>query len=130
MQMFWLVRRQIFRGEGEESDRRAQARRVFWVLGMEKLLLQMNKSSRDLNEPFVEQVVFVARTEPEIFEDIVCFVVLLRVETGEVTLITRVEAPRGIRAELLDEGRDTGVFFHRAGGAAKLFCAALCLASV
>jgi hypothetical protein len=59
------------------------------------------------------------------FEDIVRFVVLPRVEAGEVAQVVRIERVRRVGAELLHKGCDAVLFFHRARMAAKLSCPTL-----
>jgi hypothetical protein len=103
---------------------------MFRVVGMEKLLLEVHEGASNLDEALKEKVILIPGAQPEVLENVVRLVVLLGVKTGKIALVARIERQGGIRAELLDEGRDTGIFFHRAGGAAELFCPALCLTSV
>jgi len=108
---------QIPQRELEEPPGGAQAAAVFRVRGMERLLLQMHKGTGELDQPLEKKVIAAVRLQPEIFEHVVRFVILLRVEAGEEPRVTRVE--RAIRpgAERGDEGGNPVSFFHRAGAA-------------
>ena len=89
---------------------------------MFELFAQVDERARELDQAFEKCVIFIAALQPEIFEDIVRFVILAEIEAREVALIARIERERGICAELLDEGGNAVALFHRAGKAAKLFC--------
>jgi hypothetical protein len=86
----------------------------------------MDECAGELDEPLEKCVVGAAGLEPEVFEDVVGFIVLLGVEAGEVSLIARVERDAGIAAEAGDELIDAVAFFHRAGAGGNLTCRASC----
>jgi len=111
----------------EKADGGLKAAAVFWMIGVERLEFQVDEGAGDLDEAFVEGVVFIAALQPEMLEDIVGFVVFGGVEAGEIALVARIEAEPGVGAELFHVGIKTVAFFHRALKAAKLFSATLCL---
>ena len=121
------VRLDVSHSEMKKPHRRAEPRAILRVERSQKLLLQVNESARDLDEPLVKEAVFVTALEPEMLEHVVGFVVFPRIEAGEIAGIARVELPIGGRAELGNEGRDALTFFHRAMKAWELSCAILCL---
>ena len=61
------------------------------MLGLQELLLQMDERARNLDEPLKKRVIFVAALKPEMLENVMRLVVLLRVEAGEKAFVMRVE---------------------------------------
>ena len=100
----------------EEADRGAKAASVLGMIGPGCLLLKMNESSRELNESLEEGVIRPRVTEPEILQNIVCLVVLLQVEAGEIAGVSRVKVRLlGQFWKLVDECPQAVALFHRAG---------------
>ncbi len=108
------VGREVLRAEAEEAHGWAEAASVLRVERVEVLFLQMDEGAGDLDQSFVEERVFVAAAEPEVFEDIVRLVVLAGIEAGEVARVVRIGGGSG--AGWTDEGGDAVAFFHRAAG--------------
>ena len=84
---------------------------VFGEIGPRKLdkggcrfkpfFLQMDKSTCELDQPFIETVVVcMPCCEPEFFEDVVSFVEPLAVEAFEITEVVRISA---FTAAILDQ---------------------------
>ena len=89
------------------------------------MFLQMHEGAGKLDEALEKRAVGAAGLKPEVLEAIMGFVVLLRVEAGEVSLIARVEREVGIATEAGDEPVDAVAFFHRAGASGNLMCRVL-----
>lgn len=90
--MLRTVRLDIRHAEAEQPRRRAHAEAMFWMGWVQELLLQMHKSACDLDEALVKEAIFIRALQPEMFQHIVRFVVLARIEAGEVTSIAWVDA--------------------------------------
>ena len=75
------VRSEVAYCELKEACRRAQAPAVFGVGGVLEVFLQVDVGARQLDETLVESG--VPFLKPELFEDVVCLVVGLSVETEE-----------------------------------------------
>ena len=105
--------RDVFYAEREEARGGAEAASIFGVIGPEMLFLQMNEGTGDLDEAFEEGVVGAFRAQPELFEDIVRFVVFAAIEAGEKARVVRVEVGARSGTEGLDVGGDAVAFFHR-----------------
>ena len=80
----------------------------------QKLLLQMNESSRQLDQSFVKSVVWSAIAKPEIFQDIVRLVIALFVEAREKARVSGILPISGLWHEALDEIADAITLFHGA----------------
>lgn len=108
------VGREVRGGEGKEAHGGAQAAAVLWVRRVGALFLQVDECAGELDEALEKGMVGAARGEPEVFEHIVRFVILLRIKAGEVALVARVQGEGGVGAEAGDEVFDAVAFFHRA----------------
>jgi hypothetical protein len=78
---------QIFFGERKKSHGRFQAPAMLWMRGMLKILFQMNKRTGRLNQPLEKIVISRVFVEPDLFKDVVRFVIALLVPALEVGLI-------------------------------------------
>ena len=74
----------------------------------------MYKCTSHLDQPFEEKIVLIPALEPQMLEHIMRFVVLVRIEAGEVALIARIQRQLGICAELGYKFGNAFIFFHRA----------------
>jgi len=81
-----------FRRAPEQARRRAEPLAVDAVSGLAVMVLQMHEATGELDERLVEDVAFTVRSQPDVFEDIMGGVILLRVEETEVFEITRMES--------------------------------------
>lgn len=129
LKMHWPKWMEVFYAEPEKADCRVKPAAIFRMFRAKKLLLEMYKSTRHLDQPFKKEIVFVSALEPQVLENIMRFIILTCIEAGEVALITRIQRQLGICANLSYKGRNAFVFFHRAIRRPKLFCAPLCLTS-
>lgn len=103
---------EVLQGEMEEAHSRAKTAAVLRMIRTQKLFLEVHKRAGDLDQSFEEKVIFVAPLQPEMLENIVRFVILPRIETTEITLVTGVKRAGRIGAELLHKTVDSLTFFH------------------
>jgi hypothetical protein len=93
----WL---KVFHAEPEEADGRMEPAAIFRVFRAEKLLLEMHKCTRNLDQPFEKQIVVVPALQPQVLQHVMRFVILAGIETGEISLVARIQGQLGICAEL------------------------------
>ena len=113
------VPRQIGQRQLKKAHRGMQPPAVLGVLRPGGLFLEMHKSARHLNQPFKESVVGIAPPKPELFEDVVRFVIALGIEAREITEVIWIELAIRFRGETSHEGGDTVTFFHARGSSAR-----------
>lgn len=88
------------------------------MLGPLVLLLQMDEPARRLDQPFEIIRIFRFRLQPEMFEDVVGFVIALLVPATKEAEITRVRGHvvrrslRRLTAQLLEEPGNSLAFIH------------------
>ena len=82
--------------------------------------------SKEVLARVMKWAVRASRPQPEMFEDVVRFVVFAAIETRKKTRVVRVEVSAGFGAERSDVGGNAVVFFHRVSDAANLSIPALC----
>jgi hypothetical protein len=103
---------EVLQGEMEEPDGGAKAAAILWMIRTQELFLEVHKRAGDLDESFIEEMIFVAPLQPEMLEHIVRFVILPRIETAEVALIAWIERARWIGLELFHKTADSLTLFH------------------
>jgi hypothetical protein len=113
IEMNGLERLEVLQREVEKTHGRAKAPAIFRMIRAKKLFLQMDEGAGGLDQSFEKRMVLVALLEPEMFEHIVRFVVLPRIEAAEEPLITGVQRAGGIGAEGAHKVADAFRFFHR-----------------
>ncbi len=69
--------------------------------GFAVVVLQVDEAAGELDERFVKDVALAVRSEPDVLEDIVRGVILLRVEKTEVFEVARMKSAEGINARHL-----------------------------
>ena len=120
-EMGWLKRFEIGHAEMKEAHRRPKTPAVLGMIRSEKLFLQMDKRAGDLDQPFEETVILIAALQPEMFENIVRFVITLLIETAKVTQVMRIEPGLSsllpAKSELFNESDHAVCFFHAARSA-------------
>jgi hypothetical protein len=117
--MFWREWLEIFFRELEEPDRRTQTSpmlRVRWLL---EIFLQMNECARGLDQSFEKINVSGLSIEPNLFQNIVRFVVTLVVPASKISAIERMgrDLARKVGVvpfELAHELRNSFAFVHEA----------------
>ncbi len=82
-------RREIFPRQAKEPHRREHPPAILGMRRSQELFLQMNEPARGLNQPFEIIGVLCFRAQPEVLEDIVRFVVTLRIPAAEKSEVTR-----------------------------------------
>jgi hypothetical protein len=108
---------------------RPQPAPVFRMIGPLRLLLEMHKRSRELDQSLEVGVILPRFPEPQVFQDIVRLVVLLFIKTCEVTPIPGIERRIRSRRVLLNEIADAIALFHRAQKRGRTILRVLCLTS-
>lgn len=114
----WRERREIFFREAKEADGGKHPAAIFRMRWTGKLLLQMHKAARRLDESFEIIRVLRFRPQPEMLEDVVRFVVALLVPAEEKSAVTGMLGDfvrRGISwraAQLFDQPGNSLVFVH------------------
>lgn len=103
----------IVDAESEQPHRRVHTPSILGMIRTEKLFLQMHERACDLDQTLEKQVVVVAVLKPEVLQDIVGLVILLPVETDEITLIARIQRERRICVEARNKLRNTVAFSSR-----------------
>ena len=101
-----------FRGTKEEGGGGAEAASVDTVRGFAMVVLQVDVGAGELDERFVVGVERSFRSEPDMLEDVVGGVVLLRVEEAEIFDVARMPTAVGGYS-----GEARGEFFVFAHGA-------------
>ena len=81
--------REIFLRQFEQPDRRSQTPAMLWVSWVFEILLKMYKRSRGLNQSFEEIIILRVAIEPEMFQDIVSFVIKPLIPAPEIRAIKR-----------------------------------------
>jgi hypothetical protein len=56
------------------------------------MMLQVDEATGKLDKGFVKDIALAGRTEPDMLEDIVGFVIFLRIEESEVFEVARMES--------------------------------------
>ena len=90
------------------------------VIRIKRVEFQVDKGARDLNEAFVEEIIAVRASQPEMLEHIMRFVVLSCVKARKIALITRIQCDSRIRLQLLDKGGEPFAFLHRRRGTVEM----------
>jgi len=87
---------------------------MLWVLGVGKVELQMDKSPGQLDEPLVESVIgsLASILEPEMFQNIMCFIIVPGIEALEITEIARIEVRFLIQIQRFHKRFDAVGFVH------------------
>ncbi|MEK0445540.1 MAG: hypothetical protein RLZZ399_861 [Verrucomicrobiota bacterium] len=98
--------------ECEEAAAGGESALVGGVMGEKGVFLEMDEGACDLDERLIEGAVWSTTAEPEVFEDVVCFVVLGGVEAGEKGAVFAGEMGGALRLPLLEPGFELLVFFH------------------
>ena len=94
---------------------------------MEELLLQMHERAGDLDQALEKaDGRRLCVCSQRCLEHVVRFVVLLRIEAGEIALVARIERQPGIGAELLRRRRRCGRFFSSRGCRGETILPASC----
>ena len=107
-------RRDVSPSQLKQPCRRPQPPSVLRMPGPQKLLLQMDERSCDLDQSLEKRAVRIVCPQPELFEHIVRFVVFAAIEADEKARVVRVEVEVRRGAERLDEGGNAITFFHNA----------------
>jgi len=116
---------EVIRGEwrepcdrgAENPDRRDKAASVVGVVGMLELLAKVDEGTSDLDETFVKFAVGPLGFEPEVFEDVVGFVVITTIEAMEKSEVAGVAVSRTAGdAKVGHEGGDAIGFLHGGAG--------------
>ena len=113
----WAVGPEIFLRQSKQTHRWIHPPPVLWVCRPRVLLLQMHKATRGLDQSFEIIRVLRFRTQPEMLEDVVRFVVALLIPTAKkahVAGMLRDLVGRFRRrvAQLLDEPGNSLAFVH------------------
>lgn len=111
------VWREILFRQFEESDRRPQASAVFCMRWVFEIFLEMNESTRSLDQALEKNVVVGVAIEPKMLEHIVGFVVALIVPAPKISAVERMirdlAGKIGIVAlEFANELRNSFAFAH------------------
>ena len=112
------VGHEIFLRQSKQAHRRKHPPPVLWVSRPRMLLLQMHKATRGLDQPLEIIRVVRFRAQPEMFEDVVRFVVALLIPTAKKTHVTGMVRNlvgclfRRRAAQLLDEPGNSLAFVH------------------
>ena len=115
-------RREVSGPQREEADGGVESASVGGMLRAGVLFLEVNKRSRDLDEAFEKREVRAGFAEPEMFQDVMCLVVLLGVETLKVSQIAFVERTIG-DFEVTKKCFDSVGFLHAARHEVNTFSA-------
>ena len=111
----WL---EIRLGQREQTHRRTEAPAMFRVRRKFELLLQMHETACGLDETLEVVRVLRTRCQPEMFQNIVRFVIALFIPAPKKAAITGVlgdiatRIRRSISLELLDKSRNPLAFVH------------------
>jgi hypothetical protein len=105
---------EIFDGSEEKSPCRGEASAMFWMVGMGVLKLEMDKCPGQLNQSFIKGVVWCLTPilEPELLKHIMRLVIVLGIETLEVSEIAGVKRGRLIQTKPSDKRFNSFGFFH------------------
>ena len=108
------IRSKIFGSSEKKTPRRDESSAMFRMIGLGELQLEVDKTTSQLNEAFVEEVVWslAATLEPEMFQNIMGLVIVQGIEVLKVTEIARVKKRALIKIERSDQGGDALCFFH------------------
>jgi hypothetical protein len=111
------VKGKIVQGQSEKPVSRGQAGTMHAVRRELPMQLKMNKGTGALDQTFIESVVrgLWSSGQPEFFEHIMGFIVILAVETGKIGHVVGIEA--GALA-VPDQFRDFRGFFTHGSGLA------------
>ena len=111
--------RKVFLGQFEKFHRRTQTPAVFRVSRMFEMFLEMDERARRLNQSFEKIIIVRVVVQPEMFENIVRFVITLlvpaskkRAVKGIVRDVTRKN--RIVTLEIAHESRNPLAFVHEA----------------
>src|SRR5262245_42845093 len=85
------VRREISRRQGKQSYCRTHPPPIGRMPRASSLLLQMDERSGELNKALEKGVVFILALQPQVFEDVMGLVILLRVEADEIRQVAGIE---------------------------------------
>lgn len=117
--MFRREAAEIFFRQLEQSHRRPQAPPVFRVRRMLEIFLKMNERARSLDQSLEKTIVVALGVEPNLFQDIVGFVVTLLVPAPKIGAIKRMVGDLAgkigvVAFEVAHEMRNSFAFVHEA----------------
>lgn len=103
---------QVLEGQGKEPGGGPQPGAVFGMGGTQMLLFEMHKGACQLDEALEEGVIGPGILQPQMFQDVVGFVVIPSIKACKPSGVTRVE-PDLLGAEVFHHGLNPVAFFHR-----------------
>jgi hypothetical protein len=117
--MAWCKGAEIFFRELKEPDRRTQASAMLRMCRLLEIFLEMNEGARCLDQSFEKIIIGGVGVEPNLFQNIVGFVVTLLIPASKVSPIERMirDLPRKIDVipfEIAHELRNSFAFVHEA----------------
>ena len=117
--MFWRERAEIFFRKLEKSHRRTQTPPVFGVRRMLVIFLKMNERARGLDQSLEKIIVVGVGIEPNLFQNIVGFIVTLLVPAAKIGaikgMVCDLSGKIGVVAfEAAHELRNSFAFVHEA----------------